>query len=227
MAKIVGSDYSPTPSTRTFGNLKAEVAGAVMGEDHEEVRAVAGRGINAGIRWCNSRKWNQLVRRQDVTLVLDDADYSITADYKDSFHLECLDSSSNGARALEWQDPKSFFERFPIRDASGTPTHATVPQQNQDGLLILSKPPDAAFIAKYPTLRHWFFHRLNTLTDDGESLAAPSEFEGVLSAHGEWFVARRFAPEEARNAWVNLRDLREQLIQDDHEFGFRNWSTVT
>jgi hypothetical protein len=221
---VVGSS-SPTPAVRAFSDLKNEVARYVKAPNDTDALAAAGSCINNAIRRLNTRAWQWSLTYQDITLAASDASYSLAAAFKAPRHAELLDSSGNAKMRLDWALPKNFLEQFEDRSTNGDPHAYTVLNFQDAGELLLSAPPSSSFVSAYPTLRLWYFPRLQVLAGDSDVMdECPSEVELFVTWYAKAEMAATYDPGLASYAAGEWRSAWQALVRDDVVFGTTDWS---
>lgn len=218
----VVSGYTPSPSARTFGELKAELARYIKMPTDPEALAVAGDCVLDAIRFYNTKTWKWGLVYLDITLVADNAEYDLLGDTKEPRYAELLDSANRAASRLRYQDPRSFLEaNFPIT-SSGEASAYTLMNVHETGTLRLDTPPSAAFITTYPTLRFWYYRRIQHPAADGDVIDVPSEVEGGIVAKGKSLLCQIY--DKARVGIAeNEHAQRWQLIHRDNVMETRDW----
>lgn len=223
MAIVVEGSYSGTPSTNTFSALKTQVARYVLMPNDDEGIAVAGEAINDAILEVNVANWYWSLTTEDVTLVADDADYTLGATFNTPRALEFLDSSDLPTRGCGFEDWKTFLIMHPKRNISGTPTVYTLRNVHGDGLLQFDHPIGSSFLASYPTARVHFYKRISVLEADTDVPDVPSEVELYIKWSAKRYMASIYDPAkygmadtQANKTWNALR--RKNTTESDSDW---------
>jgi len=195
MAVGVGSSVTVTPPSQTWGGLKGKIANAVGFGGDTKVLGLAGEGVNNATRYLNTRLWSWLLVSEDLTLVADQADYSLSSNFNVPRNSELLDSSSKPKSRIVWQDPKTFGNEWVDRSVSGDPRAYTIFNIHDTGKVSLNVPPSAAYVAKYPTLRLHYYKRLQAYTSDAEAMKIPAEVELFLEMYAKWEISAIIRPQ--------------------------------
>jgi hypothetical protein len=200
-----------TPAPHSLAALKRDVLNYVQGtQSDSDLNDLAQRAINNGIDRINSRNWKQLINKDTLTLVADDADYGLSNDFKRPITLLRLDSSSNRDGRLDYLPLQTFYNEHRYATASGDPRWYTI--QHKQRLLLLDVPVGSAFASAYPTLELWYHRRIPHLTGDADRIDIPPEFERFIVNHAAAELAAMrghqvlsFVRQEEELAWSELK----------------------
>jgi len=228
---ITPGGASQTPAGTTLTNLKTEVARFVKAPNSAEVLGVCSDGINDGIRFMNSRPWEFNLTSELLTLVADQKEYAIDATVKLPRHVECLDSSSVARMRIPYVPVKDFLTGFQDRSNSGQPLAYTVLNPYNYGQMSFSTAPNAAFVAKYPKIRHWFYRYIQFPSGASDVIDVPNDVERVIVWKAKLYIAEMYGNEKHisiarynfKEAWD---ELKKQHRRDDADWGrsnSRNW----
>ena len=224
MGVVVTGSASPTPGTSTFATLKSRVARYVLSPDSSDVTAIAADAIRDAVNEINTRRWNWNLVYQDVVLVADDADYDLATPFKGPFKAELLDSNNKCLGYLGWMDNHQFLREYSQRDTSGDPYHYTVENPHEYGQVVLSAPPSSSFVASYPTLRLWFYRRVQPQVYDSDLLDIPSEVESYIEWQAKAYLASEYDPSKLSYAQSRADRLWAKLQRDDVTNDLGDWS---
>lgn len=227
MASGIALAATISPPHMTLGDLRRFVLSYIQGgyssdgSPDNDLQVDADRAINDGIDELNELVWYKYLQdSQDFTTVADDVDYALAATFKDPRALELLDSSSNACGHLGYIPWKNFTYEIRERGDSGSPYIYSIRYDTRE--LILSRPPDAAFVSSYPTMRLYHQRRHPLLVNPDDPLTEPREFATAVG----WYARAHIAvPREAQAApafqvWERkLRNLRvsDQNLASDWE----------
>jgi hypothetical protein len=112
---------------------------------------------------------------------------------------------------------------FQDRAVSGTPVAYTVLNPYNYGQMTFSKAPNAAFVAQYPKVRHWFYRYIQFPAGDADVVDVPNDAERVILWLAKRYVAELYGNDShisvARyNAQEALRELKKQHRRDDTDW---------
>jgi len=215
MTTTLQSSVVKTPPGRTFSELKRAVVDIVQGANDPELLDVAGRSINNAIDELNLYNWIKLAGKQDITLSLNQADYSIQSDVKNPIGLGLWNNGAPKSK-LQFKEYRTLEEEHPWAVDSGWPMAYTI--YYEERALSLNVLPNQSFIDNYDTMRLRFFRRVHHLVDDSQRLDLPSEFNSYVLWQARFDLASvrgEFA--QADRAGVKSARLLSQLRNDDHE----------
>lgn len=218
----VVSVHTPSPGARTFGQLKNELARYVKMPTDSEALSVCGDAIVDAIRYYNAKTWKWNITYQDITLVVNTADYDLSSQVKEPRYAELLDASGNSVSRLKYQDPRSFLEwNFPIT-ASGSPDCYTLMNNHATGTLTVNYAPTTDFITSYPTLRLWYYRRIQHPTADSDEIDVPSEAEGGIIWKAKALVTQVYDPKKVQLAEQEHAE-RWRLLRADNSDEQHDW----
>lgn len=222
MAVVVPSSTSYTPSQSSMSSIISEAASFLqLGTLDAELDSVAKTAVNAGIAKINRHTWKKVWNQTVITTVASDADYSLPTDFKEPITLLRLDSDSNRDGRIAFVPHQSFMNELEIVSGDGSPDAYTIDYNQR--VLLLSSPPNAAFVSRYPTLRLVYHRRVAKLTQDSSTTGLPPEFDDWLVL----FTAERLAvmrdPEKRNYIKSEQMESWRDLRRDDNEIQ-TDWS---
>lgn len=188
MAEAVSGSFSPTPGTSTLTKLKKEVASFILAPSDTDALEVAEMGVKEAIRKVNGRNWKFMRTTDDISTVASTRTYSLQASFLAPEHCELLNSSSNPNGMLHWLAPKEFNRTFRERSSTGSPSHYTVQNARDTGVIELSRPPSSGFVTSYPTLRLRYYAAVAFPTD-AAVLDVPVWLEPAVSWWAKMYIA--------------------------------------
>lgn len=215
MAEGIAATWAQSPGPTDAPELIRKVARFCLVQDSEEGRSVALDGIHDAENAINTKLWPWLLTSQTITLT-GALTYNLSATFKAPRSAELLDSGSNVMGTLGYMDPKTFDLNFSYRQSGAAMSHYTAFNDRDDGILSVS-----GGVAYYPTLKLWFYRRLQTMTDAAVTpLTVPREVESFIYWKASSFMASIYdsakyalATSEADKVWKMLiaDSLRSQL----------------
>lgn len=224
MATGVAAPTAQTPTNKSFGTLKREVADFVRSPDDPEALEIAGIGINNAIRKLNNRIWWWTVAYQDIALVQGRMDYSLSSDFKRSMIIERIKSDGHTDGKIRYYNPEEFEEIFRTSGSSGQPAGATIFNAQVSPKLSLDVGPSSSFVEKYPTLRHRYYKKLSILSGDQQVVDVPSEVELFLTWYGREEACAVYRPQLFSLARSEREEVWRELVADNSEHHLSNWS---
>jgi hypothetical protein len=220
---ITPGGASQTPAGTILTNLKIEVARFVKAPTSTEVLGVASDGIDDGIRFMNTRPWEFNLTSEEITLVADQKEYDVGATVKLPRHVEALDSSDVASVRIPYLPVKDFLLGFQDRSQSSQPLAYTILNPYNYGQMTFSGAPNAAFVAKYPKIRHWFYRYIQFPASDADVIDVPNDAERVIVWKAKLYVAELYGNEKHiaiaranfKEAWT---ELKKQHRRDDTDW---------
>lgn len=224
MPVVVSGSASPTPAAVSYSTLKTKVARYVLESNATTALSVAGDCIRDAVMELNTRRWKWAIVYQDVTLVAGTAAYDLAAPFKAPRKAELINSNSKAVGYLKYMDPFTFLREFPDRTNSGDPYQYTVDNAHEYGQVILSCSPSAAFVASYPTLRLWFYRRVQVQSGDSDVLDIPAEVESFVEWRAKETIASLY--DQSKVGYANQRAnlMWTKLVRDDVTTELGDWN---
>jgi len=219
MAIAVPSSVTQSPGHDSANEIQKYIASYAQAASDPEYLALALDAANNGIDYLNTRPWFWNLKSDDITLTADGNDYDIANDVKKTRKLQLLDTSGNEYRSLKWMDPKTFWDCYQDRSASGDPAAYTVISGTTLGTITFNVATSAAFIAMYPTARLRYMARLSHLSTGGTFTDGPPEVDGFVRWYGRWDLACSLdlSPSVIDRAERHWRQWWKQLVADDND----------
>ena len=215
MTTTLQSSTVRTPPSRSFSELKRAVVDFVQGASDPELLDVAGRSINNAIDEMNVYNWIKLADKQDFTISVNQADYSIQSNVKDPMGLG-LWKDGNPKSKLSFKEYRTLEEEHPYAVDAGWPTVYTI--YYEERVLSLNLLPSQSFVDNYDTMRLRFFRRIPHMVDDSQRFGAPSEF----SSYVMWQARSELATVRGETRLFSIAEGKSQTIlsrlrNSDHE----------
>jgi hypothetical protein len=209
--------FAPLPGTSGLPTLKRRICAYVGLPDDPSALTEAEDAIDSALNHLNTRPWRWAVAYDDITTVLDDADYDFPRDLGEPYDIERLNGDGNPDGRIPWKDPKTFLVDFDRVTGSGTPKVYTI-LERESGLITLDRPPDQSFVSSYPTLRLWY---LRNAYRNGSAVDVPAHIEHFVLWYARWEMAMihgRDRVDSAERAWTRI--WQEIIRKDNAEVDF-------
>ena len=224
MAITPGNVTTQTPPNQIFSVLKTEVARYVKAPSSAEVLAVAGDGINDGVRRMNSRPWEFNLDSIELTLVGAQKEYDIEGDFKLPRHMELLNSSNVAERRVAYVPLKHFLSVFGDRVGAGDPRAYTIINPRNHGQITFDRAPSTDYVARYPKARLWFYRYLGVLSNASDVLLVPNDVERCILWAAKEYVAELYGSDTQisvarRHFAETFTELKKQHRRDDTDWG--------
>lgn len=200
------------PPRRSMAQLRRSVASYVQAPDDNEALDNALVGINSGIDILNTYTWFKYIPTQSIPSVAGDRDYSLDGEIKDPRMLELLDSGGTQIGVMDYLPLKSFLDDVYFA-VVGDPYAYSINYVTRE--LLLSVAPSASWVARYPTMRLWYFPRFAKLIETDDMYAGPPEHEEFLLWHGRAEIAAVRRPAAAGYAEGRAMRILTRLRADD------------
>ena len=214
MAIGLAASSSVIPAKSTLAELQADVLNWVSGsQDDDDLDRLARSGINQGIHRLNTRNWSKLVKSQTIPLTVDIWRYDVNDDFRAPSECIRLNPSGRDDGPIDFLERRALRAEYPVRTESGSPWAYTVDYHSRK--LELCKPPDSAFIAKYPNLFVEYYFRQARLVNPSDTIVMPPEFELYLTWYGRSYVSGIEQPAKLREAQFEREQVWAMLVKDD------------
>jgi len=201
--------------------MKDEVARYVQSPDDAEARRIAGDGLNEAIRELDARRWSWMETSHDITLSASTATYAVPANYKDTIWVEFLDSGGSRRGWLDYQDPITFLSDRKDDTSDGTPEICSVVNSYDSAVLTLDVPVSSSFASTYPTLRHYYWARVQIMVADSDTVNVPTEVESFILWKAKAYMAAVYDTSKYQIAEGKAEIAMGRLRADDVQQGHR------
>ena len=211
------SDWSPTPGVETLGTLTKAVTGYVGLPTDDEATEVAVACIRRAIDKINMQRWHWAYSYQDIQFVVGTVEYGAEPDMKAPRKCTLIDTDNLEAGILRYYPWAEFLERLSYIGAQD-PCEYSLSNLHDVGTITLNGTVSAAWVAKYPTMRLWYYRRVLYPSAPSDVVDVPSEFNLYLSEYAKGCVAETYnAPVKAQSAYLRAEMALRDLIRDDNE----------
>ncbi len=210
------STWSPTPAIDNLATLSKQIAGYAGMPDDTEALETAAAGLRRAVDRLNTRKWNWSLNYEDVIFIADQGEYDLPSQMKAPRKLVLIDTDGLEVGILNYLPWPEFVDRL-VGCATTDPTHYSMSNTHEFGLVTLNGTPTADWIAKYPSCRIWYYRRLGYAVDPEDVLECPSEVALFVQAWAEGFTADRYAQQKAGPAYQRAMDAWREIVKDDND----------
>lgn len=224
MAVVVSGTFSPSPAARACSDLKADVARYVGATNAARALSEAEIYIGTAVAKLNTERWHWTLVYQDITLVADQVDYDLAAAFGSPRHAYLLDADGNISGAIGFDNPKTFSIQYDSTSESGNATSYTAYNVHEYGTMSLDVPPSAQFISQYPTIRLWYYQKIQPCGGSTTALDVPHEVADWVAWYAKSLMAANHDPAKFAMADQVQRDLWRQLRKENMEVQTSDWS---
>jgi hypothetical protein len=226
MSKYTGSAATSFPQTsknRSLDELKAELAGWVGGKSRDTILSQAQSALFSAIQEFNDVPWSFNLVTEDIVLATEASgtvgEYDLTNDWLIAARAQLVDSNSKTRDRGKWIDWRRWAQVFPDQSSTGSsPTHYTARSVFRVGRVTVDPPLDTSNLT-YPTMRLWYYTRIDCPTSGGSKITCPSEVEEAIFQRAvSLLVAKRRSFKESRDATAQA-----QLRRASVERYYRGW----
>lgn len=224
MAVVVSGSFSPSPSARACSDLKADIARYVGAPNAARALAEAEVCIGTAVARLNSELWPWMLVYQDITLVASTFDYDLASSFLSPRHCFVLDSNGKHSGSLSYYDPKSFSMYYDSSRSDGSPSTYTVHNAHEYGTISLNNAPTSEYASLYPTLRLWYYQRVQPCSGSVSALDVPHEVAEWVSWYAKALMASHHDPQKFSLADQTQRDLWRGLLHSKVATELSDWS---
>lgn len=213
--------YTQSPGNTSLADLLADISRyCLLDSTDSEIETAATSALTDAEDRINMRNWSWSRATVDITPNVTTNTYVVGATFKAPRGAWLLNSAGSAVATLGWKDPKTFSLEHYERSTSGYPRYYTAFNLRLDGLLTLDYFPSSDFIAHYPTIRVWFWKRLQATGVSGADI--PREVESFLRWHAKAVMAATYDPGKYRIAKEESLEAWGKLVYDDRLADFRD-----
>ncbi len=212
------SAFPQTTGNRTRASMVDDVLDYVGGRDRSKWREVASRSIDSAIRQFNTIAWRFNRRQQDITLLNDTSDYTLTSTIRNPLRCRLLDINSNPVHTVHWQRFEDETKFTPSRQSvTSVPARYTIRNVHLNGLVTFL-PRIGTVNVNRPVARVDFHKRIDIPTGTG-LIDVPVGVEAAIVDEAVAItVAKVRTFLESRDARILSRASRERV-----EWEWRDW----
>lgn len=224
MAVVVGGSYSPSPSARACTDLKADVASYVGATNAARALAKAEDFIGAAVGKLNTIQWPWMLVYVDLTLVADQIDYDLPTAFGSPRHAATLDTNGKIVGRLGFENMKTFSNENQDTRSSGNPSLYTAYNAHEYGTISLNVAPASSYIASIPTIRLWYFRKVQPCSGSTTALDVPHEVGEWVAWYAKALMAAHFDPPKVGEAKALANDFWNRLIAQKADIESGDWS---
>jgi hypothetical protein len=207
-------------ATKTFGNLKTEIARFVKMPADTEVLTICGEAVNNAVdSLINIRNWSFQMATSGFTLVADDNTYPVPTDFREQRNVSLMNTAGEVGLRVGYEEPKIFDTKYNRGSNStveaGHPSHYTITDPYPSGVIRFDRTPDAGVVADYPTAEIMYYARVGEMSADSDVLSLPPEVESMVSWYAKSYVAAIFAYDQVPYAESRWNPLWRQLKRNE------------
>jgi len=205
------STFPQTTNNRTRTQMVDDVLDYVGGRDRSKWREVAGRSIDSAIRQFNTIAWRFNRTQQDITLVNDTSDYTLTSTVRNPLRCRLLDTNSVPVHTVHWQRFEDETKFTPSRlSVTSTPARYTIRNVHLNGVITFL-PRIGTVNVNRPTARV-DFHKRIVVPASAALIDVPTEVEeAIVDEAVAITIAKVRTFVEGRDARVLSRTSRERV----------------
>ena len=207
--------WAPTPATPTMATLQKWVCGYVGFPDDDEALETALAGIRQAIAKINTRDWNWAIVYEDMVSDATLVDYAVPSNFRKPYRLLAVDADGLTKFRLAYVPWKSFLDEYQEQTASGDPCVYTVANMREYGTVSLDCTPRAEWVARYPTLRIWYYRNVQNDNQDGQP-DWPGFATPFVQSWAEGYTADRYAVTKASAAYAKAERHWHDMVRDDN-----------
>lgn len=179
-----------TSNNRSFDELQEEIASFTGGQDRAKNIQKAGQALREAIRRFNASPWTFNRVTEDLTLVADQADYSLSEDFRNPLRAQMVDSSNKTRNSVMWIPWSVWVSKFPDQSTTGsTPLMYTARNIHLTGKVTVDPVP--ATILTWPTLRLFYHRRIAFPATGKDIINVPTEVEQAIFEDAVWLYLRK------------------------------------
>jgi len=224
MPIVVSGSFTPSPAARACSDLKADIARYVGATNAARALAEAETCIGTAVARLNTYLWPWMLVYQDITFVAGTLDYDLASSFLAPRHAYLLDASGNITGHLGFQDMKTFSVENDNTATAGSPTFYSAYNAHEYGTISLDVPPDSSFVNVTPTLRLWYYQRVQPCSGSVSSLNVPHEVAEWVAWYGKSLMTANHDPQKFGVADQTQRDLWRVLIRQKVANELSDWS---
>ena len=208
--------WAPTPAAPSMATEQKLVCGYVGMPNDDEALEQALAAIHEAIDNINQRDWNWAAVYEDIVSDATLVDYPVPSNFKRPFRLVRLDADGLSIGRIPFVPWMSFLNEYSEgQAASGDPCVYTVANVKEYGTISLDCTPSADWVSKYPTLRLWYYRKLQYENQDGAP-DWPSEFTPYVRNYAKAILAGTYAPAKVAFAHGLAEAAMNRLVRDDN-----------
>lgn len=224
MAVVVSGSFSPSPSARACSDLKYDIARYVGAPNAARALAEAETCIGTAVARLNTHLWPWMLVYQDITFVAGTIDYDLASSFLAPRHAFLLDSNGNITGHLGFQDMKSHAIENDNTVLSGSPNLYSAYNAHEYGTISLDVAPNSSFVTNTPTLRLWYYQRVQPCSGSVSALDVPHEVAEWVSWYAKALMASHHDPQKFSLADQTQRDLWRGLLHSKVATELSDWS---
>jgi hypothetical protein len=173
--------FPATGSNATVASILDDIAAYIGGQSSPHALGRARIALKQAVREFNTWAWRFNRMQQTISWVANTTDYALNSDIRDPYRATLMNASSIAISPVEYREYSAFSREFASRlGTSSYPTHYTVRNVHETGLVTIYPPMGSSPSTNYPSMLLDYHRRIALPTSDDGTLDVPLEAEEAL-----------------------------------------------